>query len=89
MGTHTYAVLPVPKEFYDFVENFLKEAGYEHAFLENGCIDMHGIALKAEQACRECGCTDLDCSQCIERTGKRCHWVETDLCSACVENQKS
>ncbi len=35
--------------------------------------------------CRVCGCTDLDCRGCIERTGEPCHWVEQDLCSACVE----
>lgn len=33
--------------------------------------------------CRECACTDADCRGCIERTGKPCHWVEPDLCSAC------
>lgn len=39
--------------------------------------------------CRVCGCTDDDCSQCIERTGAPCHWVEPDLCSACAERQAS
>jgi len=34
--------------------------------------------------CRICGCTDDDCHQCIEKTGQPCHWVEADLCSACV-----
>lgn len=34
--------------------------------------------------CRICGCTDDDCSGCIERTGVACSWVEADLCSACV-----
>lgn len=33
--------------------------------------------------CRVCGCTDLDCRGCYERTGTPCHWVEADLCSAC------
>jgi hypothetical protein len=36
------------------------------------------------QTCRVCGCTDDDCSQCIEKTGAPCHWVEDDLCSACA-----
>lgn len=36
--------------------------------------------------CRECGCTELDCSVCIEKTGQPCYWVEPDLCSACVPN---
>lgn len=34
--------------------------------------------------CRACGCTDDDCSQCVEKTGAPCFWVEPDLCSACV-----
>lgn len=33
--------------------------------------------------CRECGCTDDDCSGCIDRTGEACYWTEWDLCSAC------
>jgi hypothetical protein len=33
--------------------------------------------------CRVCGCTDQDCSRCIDRTGGRCWWVKADLCSAC------
>lgn len=35
-------------------------------------------------ACRVCGCTDEDCSQCVEKTGAPCQWVEPGLCSACV-----
>jgi hypothetical protein len=35
------------------------------------------------RACRVCGCTELDCSQCIAKTGTPCSWVEDDLCSAC------
>jgi len=35
------------------------------------------------RTCRVCGCTDNDCSGCIERTGTPCFWVESDLCSAC------
>ena len=34
--------------------------------------------------CRRCGCIDQDCSECVERTGTACFWVETDLCSACA-----
>lgn len=36
-----------------------------------------------ERKCRACGCTDDDCSGCIERTGEPCSWVAEDLCSAC------
>ena len=37
--------------------------------------------------CRECGCTDVDCRQCIERTGVPCSWVPGEgrtLCTACA-----
>jgi hypothetical protein len=34
--------------------------------------------------CRVCGCTEDDCSQCVERTGEPCSWVAVDLCSACA-----
>lgn len=44
----------------------------------------HGPVLDV-RACRVCGCTDDDCSGCIERTGSACSWVEWDLCSACDE----
>jgi RNA polymerase-binding transcription factor DksA len=37
------------------------------------------------RTCRICGCTDDDCRQCIEKTGKPCHWIDADLCSACEE----
>lgn len=43
------------------------------------------LILTDVHVCRECGCTDDDCSGCIERTGRPCSWVETDLCSACAE----
>lgn len=36
--------------------------------------------------CRICGCTDYDCSQCIERTGEVCYWFEPNLCSACASS---
>jgi len=39
------------------------------------------------RTCRVCGCTDDDCSGCIERTGQPCLWVKDDLCSACQEKQ--
>ncbi|MCX8533062.1 hypothetical protein [Chryseobacterium luquanense] len=36
------------------------------------------------QTCSVCGCTDYDCRQCIEKTGRPCHWYEDNLCSACA-----
>lgn len=38
-----------------------------------------------EPTCRICGCTEDDCSECIEVTGHPCHWSEPDLCSRCAE----
>lgn len=34
--------------------------------------------------CRVCGCTQHDCTLCVERTGEPCSWIEADLCSACA-----
>ena len=67
----------------------------EPGFIETSCI-AHGETeptlavvmgpedeiLKAR--CRVCGCTNDDCSQCVEKTGDACSWVENDLCSACA-----
>ncbi|MDR1506340.1 MAG: hypothetical protein LBI67_04495 [Treponema sp.] len=46
---------------------------------------MKETLLWDERKCRVCGCTDLDCSGCIEKTGEPCYWVEEDLCSACAD----
>lgn len=55
-------------------------------------FDSGHDAVAAEHAgiedvrrCRVCGCTDDDCSGCIERTGVPCSWVDVDLCSACYQ----
>ncbi len=34
--------------------------------------------------CRLCGCTDEDCSHCIERTGRPCSWADAEhtICTA-------
>ena len=42
-----------------------------------------------EQACRVCGCTEGDCSQCIAASGKPCYWVKRDLCSRCDSEAKA
>lgn len=36
------------------------------------------------ERCRICGCTQYDCSGCIDRTGEPCGWAEPGLCTACV-----
>lgn len=40
------------------------------------------------EVCRVCGCTDDNCTGCIEATGEACHWVEDDLCSRCANEIK-
>lgn len=40
------------------------------------------------EACKVCGCTDNDCSQCIEATGVPCYWVAPGLCSRCATEMK-
>jgi len=42
-----------------------------------------------EPCCRECGCTEGNCPQCIEKTGEPCVWVEQGLCSACADPASS
>jgi ParB/RepB/Spo0J family partition protein len=36
--------------------------------------------------CRVCGCAEGNCTQCVEKTGIPCHWVDSEktLCSACA-----
>lgn len=43
--THTYAELEVSAEAYAEIEGKLREAGYDHAFMDDGTIDMHGIGI--------------------------------------------
>lgn len=49
-ATHTYATLEVSATTYDEIASKLKQAGYDHAFIESPTeskpvIDMHGIGL--------------------------------------------
>ncbi|HRH68856.1 MAG TPA: hypothetical protein PLB89_05045 [Flavobacteriales bacterium] len=46
-----------------------------------------GLTPAPPQVCRVCGCTEDNCSGCVERTGRACWWVEEDLCSACVKQE--
>lgn len=43
--THTYALLEVSRATFEEIACKLRDAGYDHAFIEDGEIDMHGIAL--------------------------------------------
>lgn len=58
---------------------------------EHGCKEVsinNDWEAERIRACRVCGCTDNDCTQCVERTGHPCRWVEEDLCSACVGREE-
>lgn len=46
--THTYATLGLSKAAYDEIRDKLKAAGYDHAFIHDGTIDMHGIGVTCE-----------------------------------------
>lgn len=59
--------------------------------LDEVCCEPTGReAQPVVRRCRVCGCTDDNCSQCVEAIGSFCHWVEVDLCSRCqsVEVEK-
>jgi hypothetical protein len=43
--THTFATLEVSQAVFDEIAAKLREAGYDHSFVD-GLIDMHGIALE-------------------------------------------
>ena len=49
--SHTYVLLDVPQDFFDYVAARLREAEYHQAFHAQGgqmVLDMHGIALVAQ-----------------------------------------
>jgi hypothetical protein len=50
--THTHANLEVSDDTYNEIRRLLKAAGYDHAFLDGGAIDMHGIALVVSRGSR-------------------------------------
>ena len=62
--------------FDDYRKELIQVAAVAVAAVES--LDRAGPST-----CRVCGCTDDDCSQCIEAAGAPCYWVEKDLCSRC------
>jgi hypothetical protein len=61
----------------------IRATGAEATMRRIGQKQYEIVAVRKVRTCRVCGCTDLDCSGCIERTGAPCWWVDDDLCSAC------
>lgn len=49
-STHTYAVLGISQDAYDEIRAKLQAAGYQHAFMDGGEIDMYGIAVNVDES---------------------------------------
>lgn len=47
--THTFVELELSAAAYAEIETKLREAGYHHAFMDGGAIDMHGLAVAREE----------------------------------------
>ena len=47
------------------------------------------MTVKTQRICRVCGCTECNCSQCLDAQGYPCHWVTEDLCSRCAEDKRN
>lgn len=43
--THTFATLAVSKRTFEEIRRKLKNANYDHSFIDEETIDMHGIGL--------------------------------------------
>ncbi len=69
-------------------------AGRYGWLLKNPVAFSHQIPFKGslglwdfdERICLGCGCTEMNCVKCIEKTGQPCYWVEDNLCSACLQD---
>lgn len=78
LGEYICVIMPVRIDVPPLFEKKQAAEGEGH---DAGGPEDPGTGIRR---CRVCGCTDDDCSQCIEKTGEACHWVEDDLCSACA-----
>jgi hypothetical protein len=46
--------------------------------------ELLGMIDPVLDQCAVCDCTELDCSQCVGRTGEPCYWARAGVCSACA-----
>lgn len=68
--THTYAELGLSQAAYHEIARKLRDAGYDHAFMEDGTIDMHGIGVTANALCEDEGCPQRGTSHiCVDDVG--------------------
>ena len=73
-------VAPAEGSVTDFETEFYFRSGPELDALVDQLIATPHLGK-----CGRCGCTDENCSGCVERSGRPCHWVGPNLCSACAE----
>lgn len=66
--THTYVELELSAAAYDEIARTLRAAGYDHAFMDDGTIDMHGIGVTA--LCSYCPSAGGACESCMN-TGRQ------------------
>jgi hypothetical protein len=54
-------------------------------FFGPGVFEGSVISWLMRGICQYCGCTDYDCSQCVEAQGHPCCWIDGDhtICSRC------
>jgi hypothetical protein len=48
--TYSVAEMPISQAAYDEIAGYLRNGGYDHAFMSNGMIDMDGIGLSVNPA---------------------------------------
>lgn len=56
-------------------------------YSEGSCFICDKSDCQEEPICRVCGCTNDRCCRSLSNMVP-CHWVESDLCSACVEKSE-
>lgn len=64
------------------------EAGCDPRDVRIGPVDIgpDHDDLVDEQACRVCGCTNEDCTECVDILGEPCDWADVDLCTRCADD---
>lgn len=48
-ATHALATLELSRAAWEEIADKLREAGYDHAFLDDDVIDMHGLGVVPEK----------------------------------------
>lgn len=84
--THTFALLELSGPAFEEVKGKLTAAGYSHAFTEvdgKPVIDMHGIAVVAEEAKAKPAGPDLLCDCGHAESEHHTHEFQDGYCGAC------